>query len=965
MKQAKKKTVTEEVPPSGLCSRLRAAFNRPTARSGTLYFLSFALPALMLYLVYVLLRYEEFFPQLTVLKIDMSFQYVYYFRALQDWIQGEGSLLYSFSRALGGEFLGIFTYYLSSPISFIVGLFSKDAILDAVMVIYLTKCGLSGLTAAIYLHKSAKVKPLTVLIFSTLYAMCGYAVVMHINTMWMDGFLLLPLLALGIERLIVHKKYLLFVSTVALNLLCNYYVGYMSCLFAFFYFFYAYFSMEPEERNPQNESKHFLRALLRIGVFALIAIAISAICVLPAYYSLTFGKDSFSTPQWTFETQFPIFDLFVKFMFGSYDTLKYEGIPLVYCGVIVMLLIPLYFIGGAVSKREKICSAVMISIFLLSFSLQFFDLIWHGLQAPNMLLFRYAFMLVFLLLVMSAKAFDRIREIDPRIIVSIAIVLLALCFVTTFFDYEYVDPIYTLLVTVLLIVAYALLLVLRTHPKFKLRLATGVLAGLIFVECYACGCAYMAGQLDDFGYSYRDTFENYMTRWRGEFDYLEETDPDFYRAEKLNYLKYNDSYAFSYRGLAGSTSTFNRETLDFINSLGHTAESHYSYYLGANPVIDSLLGIRYILDDTASYIPSIYDHYHTDTDIYSFKNPYALSIAYVADDDVEHITMSASTPEDVAELAASVAGAPFGMPFSSLAILNDAHTEQMIENISPFARLNRLVSAIVGEELELFYPVNFTVEASDGAEIKTNYVSYHRFGRLDKSKDADIIFTYEGAGSHDIYCYFPSGYANEAKVYFGSSYYGKYFSKGNHSYLFLGQTEAGQTGKVTLRISNDSDCLWIYKDLDSTESTKPLANCFYALDTELFHEVFTKLAEGNYKITSYTENSFDGSIKTTKENATVLTTIPYDEGWQIEVDGKKVDYQKTLDALISFRIDEAGEHRVTMVYDPPVYSYGVYITLAGLCALAVCLSFSFWRYRKSRRNKKDVVDPEQTEKLKG
>ena len=264
----KKKAQIEDVSVLERPSRLHRLLHCGRTRSSAFYFLAFAIPAVMLYLVYVRLRYEEFLPHLSVLKIDMSFQYIYYFRALQDWIQGEGSLIYSFSRALGGEFLGIFTYYLSSPISFIVGLFSREAILDAIMAVYLIKCGLSGLTAAIYLRKSAKVRPLTAILFATLYAMCGFSVVMHINIMWMDGVLLLPLLALGIERLIVQKKYLLFVSTVALNLLCNYYVGYMSCIFAFFYFFYAYFSMSREERNPQNESRHFLRALVRIGIFA-------------------------------------------------------------------------------------------------------------------------------------------------------------------------------------------------------------------------------------------------------------------------------------------------------------------------------------------------------------------------------------------------------------------------------------------------------------------------------------------------------------------------------------------------------------------------------------------------------------------------------------------------------------------------------------------------------------------------
>ncbi|MDD6094663.1 MAG: YfhO family protein, partial [Clostridia bacterium] len=52
-----------------------------------------------------------------VLVLDLNGQYVYFFEALRSFLHGDGSLLYSFGRALGGEFMGIFAYYLSSPFS--------------------------------------------------------------------------------------------------------------------------------------------------------------------------------------------------------------------------------------------------------------------------------------------------------------------------------------------------------------------------------------------------------------------------------------------------------------------------------------------------------------------------------------------------------------------------------------------------------------------------------------------------------------------------------------------------------------------------------------------------------------------------------------------------------------------------------------------------------------------------------
>ena len=39
---------------------------------------------------------------------DLNGQYVYFFEELKNILHGDGSLLYSFSRPMGGEFMGIF-----------------------------------------------------------------------------------------------------------------------------------------------------------------------------------------------------------------------------------------------------------------------------------------------------------------------------------------------------------------------------------------------------------------------------------------------------------------------------------------------------------------------------------------------------------------------------------------------------------------------------------------------------------------------------------------------------------------------------------------------------------------------------------------------------------------------------------------------------------------------------------------
>ena len=144
--------------------------------------LCFAVPALIMLVMYLCF---EVYPvgEGSVLVLDLNGQYVYFFEGLRDILFGKGSLLYSFSRGLGGEFVGIFAYYLSSPFSLLVALFPKTAITEALLVMFLLKVGACGLTFGIYIEATRKRSRIPTVIFSTMYALCGYAVVMQHNTM--------------------------------------------------------------------------------------------------------------------------------------------------------------------------------------------------------------------------------------------------------------------------------------------------------------------------------------------------------------------------------------------------------------------------------------------------------------------------------------------------------------------------------------------------------------------------------------------------------------------------------------------------------------------------------------------------------------------------------------------------------------------------------------------------------------
>ena len=111
--------------------------------------------------------------------------------------------------------------------------------------------------------------------------------------------------------------------------------------------------------------------------------------------------------------------------------------------------------------------------------------------------------------------------------------------------------------------------------------------------------------------------------------------------------------------------------------------------------------------------------------------------------------------------------------------------------------------------------------------------------------------------------------------------------------------------------------------------------CVYYLDVDAFENAITKLASNQFVINDYSETSFDGTIATSTANACIQTTIPYDKGWRVYVDGEPVEIYKTFDALLAFDIASVGDHTVKMVYFPKEYAWGITASAVSIAAFAI------------------------------
>ncbi|MBR6782267.1 MAG: YfhO family protein [Clostridia bacterium] len=904
-------------------SSVRSFWDKTVGEYGYLLFAAI-IPVVLFYLIYLIGQQLYPFGDGTVLVLDLNGQYVSFYEGLYNILHGEADLLYSFSRNLGGEFLGIYDYYVASPFAMLLALLPQRFMLEGLLLLFLLKAGLCGLFMGIYLHKHAAGEPnrLTVIAFSVMYAMSSYCVVQQHNSMWIDAVLWLPLLCLGIESLIKYGHFRLYVFSLAITIHSNFYIGYMVVIFTLLYCFYYYFAHnQNNENNPLGEKSHFIKSVGRVAAWSVLAVGIAALAILSARYALSFGKNEFSNPNWEVTQKFDLLEFFYKFLPSSYDTVRPSGLPFVYCGVLTLITVPAFFMSKKFSVREKAAAAILILVFVASFATSSIDLVWHGFQKPNWLNYRYSFMLCFLLISLGYRAFDQIQYTSRQALAGTIVGIGAFTIVLQKFTDVLVEeneklvirPFATIWLTLGCLFAYFIVISLMSKVKERKKETVAmVLLLLVCVEVFLSGLSDM-NQLDkDVTFSKYSRYNKMIDTLRPIAETVQEHDDGFYRMEKTYFRKTNDNYALNIKGLSCSTSTLNRDTIDFLRSMGYVSRSHVSRYLGGTPVNDSLLGIKYLItnkDVSDYYGPALFtpedygypEGYEPDGKYNVYYNELALSFAY-------------------------------GVSEGWLSFdYNDYD--------NPFDRLNAMITVMLGEDetVQVFKPATQNGDPEvDNITVGKTTDGHHSYKETDTTKNGALYYSYTVPANTDMYLYFPNNYLRQVKLGIATKDGGKsasYSSKGtfgagdSNSIIDLGESSSGELYlKVT--IDNDSNNFYVL----------PKDSYIYYIDMEVFRDAFTRLGQTQLIIDSEsTDSHIFGTVTTTTDSQLMFTSIPYDEGWNIYVDGQKVDIYEANNALVSFRVEGAGLHEIEMKYMPTTIALGIFVSVTCLVVFILIL----------------------------
>lgn len=966
----------------------------------------YCIPAFIIPFVLTLISYACFdvypFGERSVLTLDLNGQYIYYFEALRDAFWGDGSALYSWSRNLSGGFMGIIGYYLASPFTLIIMLLPRKMILESMMIMQMCKVGAAGAAFCVYAQKSKRVKPLPSVVFSTMYSMMSYVVIQLIDPMWIDGPIFLPLIILGVEYLIDDGRKINYIIPLAIMFVANFYIGFMIAIFVALYFvYYLFFGTTRKFKNINEYGKTF-------GVMVISTVVVllcSAFMILPVYNALALGKFDFSDPDYSFQTMFKPLELLACLLPNQYYSVNvdtgtgYYGRPEIYCGVLTLVLVPLFFLNKKIKTNKKIGNALLLFIMFMSMYIKPLNMMWHGGQDPNWLPYRYSFIVSFLLVSMAAEVFANLDGYNLSLQATGGtfglIAILVFIFEAKMGTYGYTtedSPHYK---------GYKYVATLPYKAKMNYgneeweelwlgTLAIGVLLAavyLLYIHFYSIikdkkvknilTCCVAAVVMFEAGYNCYDSFRK-IYKEVGNSDKksytdiisapeivekLENYDNGFYRAEKTYSRMVNDNLAYGLKGISHSSSVMNARAIKFIETMGYFTQSFESKYEGSNPVADSLLGIKYILDDPtrssgshmldASYkkideLTTTYlreDNQQSTVNIY--ENPNALSIGFMADDDIMRIT-----------------GLGRDNPFNSLNNVLSAmtgNTADFTEPIIPKEYYTPLETEISFDETQ--------VRHSDYVNNATPRKTVHDcYDALPGASDAVVNVHMTVKETGDVYMHLGSEMRKQCNVwvsdtkdengnFVGHVGYGSYFTTNSSPIVRLGPFDAGTELEVRFTIvptngtyTGSNEYLMV---------TKTFGFNFYQLDRAAFEQDINILKENQWMIDPEKSNDryLEGKI-TAKAGQVLVTTIPYEPGWTIEIDGKKVDslileetnnetgttYLRNdngdtgevivLGSLIGIRLPK-GEHTVSMKYTPPGFNMGIFTLILGIAIIVM------------------------------
>lgn len=831
------------------------------------WLLAFGVPVVVFLIAFSLL--PLFGIPRSILYQDPNVEFVDFLAYFKRLILGSESFFYSFNLSTGAGMIALISFYLFSPFN-LLAVFVPNTLLGyAFFAIILLEIGAAGLSSYYYFRKEHEqlgiYKPL---IFAWGVALSAYMLGYFEHFEWLDSIVILPLVCLGINKLVRGEAPWLYLVSLFIAIATCYYSGFMICIFSVIWFIYKSYIARIPKRNLLDSIKVFIVASALSG-------AMSMFLIVPTFFSMFEGTtDRFDSAAFAPTSKFPLKQLFLQLTSNS----GYYY-PLIFAGIVVSVFATLYFINSRIAKREKVASALVAFVLVMSMHIKALCTFWHVGSVERGAPFRFTFVVVFFLATLAARCLESWDGIRQRRAVALLTAFVVIYVLVLPSDPSSKQNI-LFYADLSLIVGITLLLICTSERKAALPL---VLFQLSSLGVFTLGTLVMLGRWELAVSSFRTTSENIKnTEQIVSAIKAYDQSGEFYRLEKTFARSMNDGLQHDYHGVTAYTSTTNNIVKDlfvgagfFATNTAYDTANAGELMIGNMPPLTStgLLGVKYIASTKDVVFDEKYFEKVAETDLYDgYLYKLALPIGFIAD-------------------------AKLG--------IND-------ETSNPFERINEISRSKLNGDV-------FSEASSVDVKLENLLHGQKGYSKIIPSEDAYITYTVQNPDNATIY-FLPEFLRSDGTHIVQIS---EVLAGAGEDMKHLGHLESGSL----MNLGNEDKIVIKVKVL--VNYLQMSKESFYIEDREMSEKLLKALAEQSTRVKKTSNTSLDIEAEASRENQQLVLTMEYDSGWDVEVDGKQVTPVKLYSGLIGIPLS-LGKHTIKMKYMPKGWKVGMMLSVSGV-----------------------------------
>ena len=814
--------------------------------------------------------------------IDSMHQYVPFFSVYQDKLRHFGSLSYTWNVGGGQNFQSLLLYYMASPLNLIIIFFTRRGIIAAMSLLVAIKIIFSAGAFSYFLSRRRNNKINNSLIisgFGVAYALNNYMAGYFWNLMWLDCIMVFPLIILGFERLMTKRDFRLYTVALFYSLYCNYYISFIICVFLVLWFFASRHGNVKEDGQVKAYFKGLIPDGLRFAGASLLAAGMACFSLLVAYLAITkTASAKLSMPKFEFYGSFMDI-LKTQFMLTKPITNQtFDGGVNLYCGSFAIILFFLYLLSDKIEITEKIRKMILLAFLYISFNNKLLNYIWHGFHDQYGIPNRFSFLFIFTLLLVGYEAITRMKKLHMLQAAAAGILSLVMLCLAYYFTgmSSYAPKGVVLAVSFLMMIAYTIVLVARIYMTESYKITTIIIGIMMMVEIMVnAGIGMGLNGVADGEHHLKYTYGTREAKERLD-EMSKDKDYGFYREDMVDVVMLDECTYNNMRSIATFCSTVRGNMVTAMGGLGFYTGANEYLYNGATPMTDDILGVRYIYARDTSYYPE----------------SERLPLVYQGEDGVR-----VYENEDALPLGYAVSRALYGW---------ESKGPQVAENLNRFAWMSSETGNIFNS-VKPAYTVGgsgCTVGVSSSNEELVTYESTNSgpmaiFADFDIETSGRYFINVRGNGIDKIAVIINDDVKSD---------------KRSHIQMFdLGNLEAGD--HVALEI----------KFTSSASSEGSISLYLSSMDEDMLKELNSKLSASGMKVTEFKDGYVKGNISL-EEGQILMTTIPYDEGWVVKDNGKKIETKMIGGAFLGVE-PGPGEHELTFKFVPEGIKLGLIVSI--------------------------------------